>query len=58
MNTPYISRKQRATGGMTATPCLRCGYFWSFNSGDPQNFKLITRYCPNCIGHLPVLGAA
>lgn len=54
---PYISRKQRATGGMTTTPCIRCGHYWTFNSGNPQDFELITRYCPDCIAaHLPTLG--
>lgn len=58
MNNPYIRRRQQSTGGMNATACIRCGYFWSFNSGAPQNFSVITKYCPTCVTHLPQLGDA
>jgi hypothetical protein len=58
MTAPYVKRRLHNTGGMTAAPCIRCGHFWTHNSGFEKNFTIITKYCPTCVTHLPVLGGA
>lgn len=59
MNNPYIKRREQPTGGMDATACVRCGQFWSHNSGAAHHFTVITRYCPTCIATcIPAMGRA
>lgn len=41
---------------MNACRCVRCGQYWSFNSGSPDEFKVVTRWCPTCVALLPVYG--
>ena len=43
-------------GVFTASQCIRCGQFWSNNAGPRDNFSVVTKMCPECIGRLPIQG--
>jgi hypothetical protein len=34
---------------MNTARCVRCGSYWSFNSGPIANFEVISRWCPDCV---------
>ena len=36
---------------MTSRVCVRCGHWWSFNTGK-QDFTVITRFYPTCVAIL------
>jgi hypothetical protein len=42
---------------MTADRCQRCNGIWASNSGPRENFSLVTRFCPECLATLPLMGA-
>lgn len=34
---------------MTALKCQRCQSWWSIATQHPDQFSVISRFCPNCI---------
>ncbi len=43
---------------MTACKCVRCGLYWTFSAGPHENFTVVTKWCPTCVGLLPQMGGA
>lgn len=41
---------------MNGARCHRCGLFWAFSSGPHDNFSVITKFCPDCIGRSATQG--
>jgi len=59
MNTKPRVRAEahRLRDPINGSRCIRCGQYWAYTSGPLTNFKIITKWCPDCVAVvLPVMG--
>lgn len=45
-------------GGVDAHRCIKCGRYWCCNSGARDSFSVVTKWCPDCVMVMPVMGVA